>query len=98
MIRAEVTIETTAQYSCRRRDFQPASSACPLWDPKTQSELPIHETLSGRTLLAFPASTRWVRNLTFSPDGRQLAIAIGDGTIEVWWLPEIEIRKLFQNP
>jgi WD40 repeat protein len=56
------------------------------YDPKTQSIVRIHETLSGKTLLAFPASTRWAR-VRFSPDGKRLAVINDDGTIEVWMLP-----------
>ncbi len=56
------------------------------YDPKTQSVVRIHDTLSGKTLHAFAASTRWAR-VKFSPDGRRLAVINDDGTIEVWPLP-----------
>ena len=59
-----------------------------VWDSKTQSVLSIHDTLTGRTLFAFPASTRWIRHLAFSPDKRRLAIANDNGTLEVWALPD----------
>ena len=66
------------------------------YDPKTQSIVRIHDTPSGKTLLAFAASTRWA-HLKFSPDGRRLAVVNNDGTIEVWTLPPattIEEKRL----
>lgn len=57
-----------------------------LFKPKTQSIIRIHDTLSGKTLLAFPASSRWAR-VKFSPDGKRLAVVNDDDTIEVWTLP-----------
>lgn len=53
------------------------------WDPETTSVVRIHETISGKTVLAFPAPTRWVRALRFSPDGGRLLVA-GKDTLEVW--------------
>jgi WD40 repeat protein len=52
------------------------------WDSQTPSMVRIHETFSGKTLGAFPASTRWV-SVRFAPDGR-LAVINEDDTIEVW--------------
>jgi WD40 repeat protein len=46
----------------------------------------VHDTLSGRTLLAIP----FLKDVEFSRlsgDGRQLAIAQSDGTIQVWRVP-----------
>ena len=57
------------------------------WDPKTNSIVRIHETLSGKTLLAFPAPARWLRALRFSPDGKSLLVA-DEGALEVWPMPE----------
>jgi WD40 repeat protein len=53
------------------------------WDSQTQSVVRIHDTEKGRTLGAFPASTRWV-SVKFSPDGEQLAVNNDDGTFELW--------------
>jgi WD40 repeat protein len=53
------------------------------WDPQTQSVVRIHDVETGRTLGAFPASTRWI-SVKFSPDGKQLAVTNDDGTIELW--------------
>jgi len=53
------------------------------WDPQTQSVVRIHDTETGRTLGAFPASTRWV-SVKFSPAGKQLAVTNDDGTFELW--------------
>jgi WD40 repeat protein len=43
----------------------------------------VHQTLSGDTLLAFAARDRMVKDLKFSPDGKQLAIVTNDGFIEL---------------
>jgi WD40 repeat protein len=53
------------------------------WDPKTPSLVRIHETLSGKTVGAFRASTRWIK-IQFAPDGQRLAVINDDDTIEVW--------------
>jgi hypothetical protein len=58
------------------------------WDPETKSIVRVHDTATMRTLYAFPASTRWVSELVFSPDGTHLALANGDGSLEVWGLPD----------
>ena len=53
---------------------------------KLKRVLRMHETLSGRTLLAIPLDEYvWFSRL--SPDGRQLAAALADGTIQVWKVP-----------
>lgn len=56
-------------------------------DPKTTSIIRVHDTRTGRTLLAWPASTRWIRAMAFSPSGDRLAIVNEDATIETWPLP-----------
>jgi WD40 repeat protein len=61
------------------------------WDPGTQSVVRIHDTQTGRTLGAFPASTRWV-SVKFSPDGKQLAVINDDGTFELWGLSVLDRR------
>ena len=58
----------------------------PEWYRKRATLVRIHETLSGRTLLAFTPSAA-VQKLAFSANGRRLATANDDGTIEVWDLP-----------
>lgn len=47
----------------------------------------VQDTLTGRTLLAFP-SPLYALHRRFSPDGKQLAIAQTDGSIEIWPIPE----------
>jgi WD40 repeat protein len=58
------------------------------YDPETQSIVRVHNTVTGKTLFAFPASTRWV-HVKLSPDGNRLAVVNDDGTIEVWKLPPV---------
>jgi WD40 repeat protein len=58
------------------------------WDSEAPSMVRIHETVSGKTLGAFPASTRWV-SVRFAPDGR-LAVINNDDTIEVWDLSALK--------
>jgi len=33
--------------------------------------------------------TNWVRSVTFSPDGKQIASGIADGTVKIWNLPPL---------
>jgi len=56
------------------------------YEPRSRSIVRIHDTLSGRTLLALAASTRWAR-VKLSRDGKRLTVINDDGTIEVWTLP-----------
>ena len=51
-------------------------------DAANESLVRVHETLSGSTLLAF-APTHAAGSMKFSPDGKRLAIAYDDGTIEI---------------
>jgi WD40 repeat protein len=53
---------------------------------KRRPLLRVQETLTGRTLLAVPLSQPMVL-LRLAPDGRQVAVASSDGTIEVWPVP-----------
>jgi WD40 repeat protein len=62
------------------------ADAYQLRDPKIQTIVRIHETLTGKTLFAFPASTRWA-SVKLSGDGNRMAIVNDDGTTEVWTLP-----------
>lgn len=52
------------------------------------SAIRIHDTRTGRTLLATPASSWKIMALRFSLKGDLLAVANDDGTIEVWPLHE----------
>jgi hypothetical protein len=56
------------------------------WDAGTQSLVRVHDTESGKTLAAFPASTRGPRP-RFTPDGRKLVVLNDDDTLETWPLP-----------
>ncbi len=51
----------------------------------------VHETISGRMLLAFSPSAA-VSRLAFSADGQRLAVANDDGTIEVRDVPSATVR------
>jgi len=53
---------------------------------KRRPLLRVQETLTGRTLLAVPLSQTVVLS-RLAPDGRQLAVAFSDGTIDVWPVP-----------
>ena len=55
-------------------------------DAASESLVRVHETLSGGTLLAF-APAHAAGSMVFSPDGRRLAVAYDDGTIEIRDLP-----------
>lgn len=52
-------------------------------DPGAKGTIRIHETTTGKLLLAFPAWSDWVSTMTFSPDGSHLAVVNRDATIEV---------------
>lgn len=53
------------------------------WYKTYSSVVRVHETLAGKALLAFsPSASVW--RLAFSADGRRIATANDDGTIEVW--------------
>ncbi|MBT3202095.1 MAG: WD40 repeat domain-containing protein [Phycisphaerales bacterium] len=54
-----------------------------IWDPETTSMVSIHETLTGKTLQAFPAPDRWVGALRFSPDGKKLLVSCKN-IVEIW--------------
>lgn len=59
-----------------------------LFDPKTQSIVRIHNTDTGKTLFAFPSSTRWIRAIKFSPDGKSVLLIRNDNVIESRELPQ----------
>ncbi|HEV3301261.1 MAG TPA: WD40 repeat domain-containing protein [Planctomycetaceae bacterium] len=54
---------------------------------KTQGLVRVQETLTGRTLLAIPYSN-YIEFSGLSPDGRCLAVAQSNGTIQMWPLPD----------
>lgn len=58
-------------------------------EPKSRPLVRVHDTLTGSTLFAFAASSLSVRAGRFAPDGKRLVIANGDGTLEIWELPEV---------
>jgi WD40 repeat protein len=58
----------------------------PTVSEKRRALLRVQETLTGRTLLAVPLSKPVVLSRP-APDGRQVAVALSDGTIEVWPVP-----------
>jgi WD40 repeat protein len=55
-------------------------------DANKESLVRVHETLNGNTLLAL-SPTHAARSMRFSSDGKRLAIACDDGTIEIRDLP-----------
>ena len=60
-------------------------------DANNESLVRVHETLSGSTLLAF-APTHAAGSMEFSPDGKRLAIAYDDGTVEIRDLPAKRLK------
>jgi WD40 repeat protein len=50
----------------------------------------IHDLASGRRLYTLPDDASPVWWLAWHPEGRQLAVARGDGDISLWMLPEVE--------
>ncbi len=58
------------------------------YDPMTQSTVRIQETLSGKTIWAALAPTRWCEDLVLSHDGKRLGIVTDEGEIVVWSLRE----------
>jgi hypothetical protein len=59
-----------------------------VYDSKPQSIVRVHETITGKTMFAFPSPTRWIRAISFSNNGKSLALVRDDGLIEIWPLPE----------
>jgi DNA-binding beta-propeller fold protein YncE len=59
------------------------------YDPGTQSIVRVHETRTGKTLFAFPSTTRWAR-VGFTSDGEGLVVTNDDDTLEIWRLPDID--------
>lgn len=55
-----------------------------VYEPNVETVVRVQETLTGKTIFAFPAHSRWVNDMKFSPDAKQLAVATDDGFIEVW--------------
>jgi WD40 repeat protein len=68
-----------------RRDWnEPTGSSSD--SENKQARLRVQETMTGRTLLAVPLSQRVLLS-HLAPDGRQAAVALSDGTIEIWPVP-----------
>ena len=57
-----------------------------IYEPAVQTEIRVQETLTGKTVFAFPAHSRWVKDIRFSPDAKKLAVVTDDGFIEIWKL------------
>jgi WD40 repeat protein len=72
----------------KERDWSVGSYRFPISEKKP-GLLRVQESLTGRTLLAIP----YLNHIEFSalsPDGRSLAVAQSDGTIQVWPVPDRE--------
>jgi WD40 repeat protein len=61
------------------------------WHRKYSVVVRVHETLTGKTLLAFSPSA-YVRKVAFSADAQRVATANDDGTIEVHQVPLDETK------
>jgi WD40 repeat protein len=59
----------------------------PSYNPAVQSLVRLHDTLTGRTVFAFPAESRCVE-VRFAPDGKSLALTNDEGTVSIWQLPD----------
>jgi len=55
-----------------------------VWDSKTSTTIRVMETVTGRTVAAFPAPTRWVRSVALSRDGKSVAVVGRMGFLEQW--------------
>jgi WD40 repeat protein len=55
-----------------------------IYEPDVQTIIRVQETLTGKTVFVFPAHSRWVRDIKFSPDAKRLAVVTDDGFIEIW--------------
>ena len=59
-----------------------------LFDPGTESTVRVHDTLSGKTIYAFPSPTRWIRSMTFTPNGKGLLLLREDNVLDLRKFPE----------
>jgi len=59
------------------------------WDTHDYGFVHVHETATGRLIAMLPSSSRWGRigPMCFSGEGRRLALAGIDGTVQIWDLP-----------
>jgi len=55
-----------------------------VYEPDVRTVIRIQETLTGKTIFAFPTHSRWVKDIKFSPDSKHLAVLTDDGFIEIW--------------
>jgi WD40 repeat protein len=55
-----------------------------VYEPDVHTIIRVQETLAGKTVFAFPAHSRWVSDIKFSPNAERLAVVTDDGFIEIW--------------
>jgi WD40 repeat protein len=75
------------RYAVLASQFLPAEDIARQRDSKFQSIIRIHETLSGKTLFAFPALPGGA-GVQLSPDGKRLLVINFNGALELWNLPD----------
>jgi WD40 repeat protein len=75
------------RYALVTGKFLTAENSVRTRDSKFQGIIRIQDTMSGKTLYAFPASTSGVE-VRLLPDGKRLLAINGDGKLELWNLPD----------
>lgn len=58
-----------------------------LYDGGMQTMIRVQDLSSGKTLLAFPSPTRWVRTMALSPEASRLVVLRDDSVIESYQMP-----------